>query len=479
MNRVAITLLTLLSAGALNAQDGGGKTLLSFDEALYRVNTRNDQITALNYEEEVAEKEKKAAYGLRLPNVGISGTYAYMSDDMAIDLNEAKGPVGNLVGGIGGLLPPATAGQINQMLAPLMQKDWTMVLQDRSVGMVGASVTMPVYMGGKINAANNAAKIKVEEAREKGNQTKNALVSELAERYFGLSLANQVVDVRRQVLEGMEKHLRDAKELEANGMIARAERLYAEMHVAEAHKELQKALRDVQTIHTALCNTMNEEGAYAPVTTMFVVNDIENLDYFKQLAADRNPLLKQVGLKEQLAKEGVRAQRADFMPQVALMGGYDLYNYQLTKLAPTWVVGAGIRIKLFDGLNREYKYSAAKSQVKQVQALNSKAGSDVNALVEKVYNEMVNNGEQIVSDDVALEFAKEYLRIKEQAFREGSAPSSDVVDARLNLAKIKTERLQAAYTYDVLLARLLEICGDSQTYTAYITARPITPIHFE
>lgn len=80
---------------------------------------------------------------------------------------------------------------------------------------------------------------------------------------------------------------------------------------------------------------------------------------------------------------------------------------------------------------------------------------------------MTTYNEQLPSIDAAYNFAAEYLRIKEEAFKEGAAPSSDVVDAQLNLAKIKTERLQAAYYYDLMLARLLEACGESEMLTEY------------
>lgn len=63
---------------------------------------------------------------------------------------------------------------------------------------------------------------------------------------------------------------------------------------------------------------------------------------------------------------------------------------------------------------------------------------------------MVTYSQQLPSVNASGRFAEEYLRIKEEAFKEGAAPSSDVVDARLNLAKIRIERLQAAYYYDMM-----------------------------
>lgn len=131
---------------------------------------------------------------------------------------------------------------------------------------------------------------------------RNSLVSELTERYYGLSLALQVVEVRRQVLEGMQHHLADAKALEANGIIAKGERLYAEVHTAEAEREYLAAQKTAATLNSALCNTLNTETTYQPISSMFILSQIEDVDHFKQLALNNNPQLRQVGLKKDLCR---------------------------------------------------------------------------------------------------------------------------------------------------------------------------------
>lgn len=88
-------------------------------------------------------------------------------------------------------------------------------------------------------------------------------------------------------------------------------------------------------------------------------------------------------------------------------------------------------------------------------------------LVEKLYNQMINYRNQITSIDSSLSFAEEYLRMKEAAFREGMSSSSDLIDAELNLAGVRTERLQAAYNFDLVLAQLLEAAGISDEFPAY------------
>lgn len=201
--------------------------------------------------------------------------------------------------------------------------------------------------------------------------------------------------------------------------------------------------------------------------------------YYQDLAQARNPLLSQVSLKRELAQEGVRAQRADFLPQVAAIGGGSFYNYQVAGLVPRWAVGVGVNIKIFDGLNREYKYSAAKQTVRRVGELQNKAGKDIAVLVEKLYNQMMNYHNQMTSIDASLKFAEEYLRMKNAAFLEGMSSSSDLIDAELNLAGVRTERLQAAYNYDLLLARLLEAAGISDEYPSYARRNDAQAVLFD
>ena len=67
---------------------------------------------------------------------------------------------------------------------------------------------------------------------------------------------------------------------------------------------------------------------------------------------------------------------------------------------PRWAGGrGGVNIKIFDGLNREYKYSAAKQTVRRVGELQNKAGKDISVLVEKLYNQMMNYRNQMTSID--------------------------------------------------------------------------------
>lgn len=474
--RIVLTAAVLAAAGPLCAQQPQPITL---DEALSVALTENPAVKAAAYAERAAEQERRAAIGLRMPQINASGAYTYLAKDIGFDFNDLKGPVGDFAGKLLPYIPDQYKPVLAGLLGDLNNADLFLKLQDRSLGFVGGEVSVPIWLGGKINAANRAARINERTAREQGLQTRNALVSELAERYFGLSLAEQVVRVREQVAAGVRRHLEDAIALEKNGMIAQSERLYVEFKMAEAERQLADARLQRETIASALSNTLSRQNDWQPVTALFILERLEELAYYQDLAEERNPLLNEVSLKRQLAQEGVRVQRAAFLPQVAAIGAASFYNYQVAGFVPRWAVGVGVNIKIFDGLNREYKYSAAKQTVRRVGELQTKAEKDIAVLVEKLYNQLLNYRNQITSIDASVAFAEEYLRMKNAAFLEGMSSSTDLIDAELNLAGVRTERLQAAYNYDRLLAQLLEAAGASDEFASYARRSDARQILFD
>ena len=68
----------------------------------------------------------------------------------------------------------------------------------------------------------------------------------------------------------------------------------------------------------------------------------------------------------------------------------------------------------------------------------------------------------------AITAAQENLRVQTLGYQEQQTTSLDVIDARLSLGAARVERAQAAYEYDVDLAKLLEVSGQSGRFGEYI-----------
>ena len=122
---------------------------------------------------------------------------------------------------------------------------------------------------------------------------------------------------------------------------------------------------------------------------------------------------------------------------------------------------------IFDGVARLGKVKAASMQTKQVEEYGVKAQSDIATMINKLYHELDMYREQLAELETARQYAEEYLRARDKEFHEDMTNSTQVIDARLALAQVRTERLQAMYNYDLTLARLLEYSGIPGDFPAY------------
>ncbi|MCG8474484.1 MAG: TolC family protein, partial [Cytophagales bacterium] len=189
---------------------------------------------------------------------------------------------------------------------------------------------------------------------------------------------------------------------------------------------------------------------------------------FQQLAGENSPLLRQIGSKKELAHQKAVKERAEFLPTVFATGNKEIYQqHVLNGMTPSWFVGLGVKWTLFDGGRRWNHLRAARKLEQRVEALEDKYQDDIKAGVQKYYNELNQARDQLQSIGTSIKFAKEYLRVKEKAFREGMAESTSVVDARLNLSKVEVEQMKALYDFDVALAKLLVLSGRSEWFVEY------------
>jgi len=418
-----------------------------------------------------------------------------MSEDIHLDLNPVKDAITPIYGALGnygvfsgvpnpdpntsGIMPflpddISTAAVRQEFLNGLNEinsHEWDQIIQKKQFGVVNAGFTLPLYTGGKIRTANKAAKIKVEEAQIESKQKFDELTCELIERYYALTLANNAQKIRKEVLNTMQDHLNDAEKLMNEGIIAKAEYLHAKVYHSSAEREFKKVNRQVNIVNDALLNTLaiHENTTINPISNLFYIKKLERIDYYWEKANQNSPLLKQINTKKQLAKQAYKIERAEFAPTIAAMGTYDLYNKDLSPYVPEYMVGVGMKWNLFTGTERLKKLKASKIQQLQVETFYEKAESDIKTAITKYYQEIQMNLEQLQELESALEFATEYYRVRESAFKEGMATTTEVSDASLAVAKVKIERLEVMYSFDIALSNLLYYSGLSGEYINYMS----------
>jgi outer membrane protein TolC len=467
--------------------------ILTFGDAYELMNNNSHVLKRANFEISEKEAERKAAFGLHAPHVFVTANAVQMANPLTLDLTpvrdainplyEILGKYGNFSGvpnpdpNTSGVMPTLPDNVSTKILRTKIQEgqaainaaEWDKMIQEKQFAAVNANFIWPLYTGGKINAANKASAIYEEEAGLEKKQKQGELLSELATRYYGLVLAEQACKVREQVSEAMKKHLFDSQKLSEQGQIAKVEHLHAQVANSDAERELKKANREVTIVKRALQNTMavGDSSDLTPASRLFILKNIEDENFFITMALRNNPQLQQVDSKRELAATGVKLEKSNYLPTVAITGTYDMANKDLSPYVPDWMVGVGLKWSLFEGTSRYRNLQAAKFKEDQVEQAGLKAEEDIKTVIKKLHQQLGMQVEQLEELDKTLEFAQTYVESRDKAFHEGLSTSTELVDANLLLAKVKIERLQAIYNYDVTLASLVQVCGSPDLFLEY------------
>ena len=437
-----------------------GQQRLSLSEAANLAIENNPAIKATDHALRAAQRQRQAAIGLYLPQIAVNSGWIRTQKDIGFDLNPLK----------------PLFSELN--IAPLLGLDWSYTLQPRSFGFIEADITVPIFTGGKIVAANRAAKASERAAYSQNIARTDKVVTELITRYFGSVLAANSVKVRELLLRSIEQHLSDIIALTDAGMATKADKLYVEFALEDARQQLSAARSQFAIAQRALSTTIGTATTIQTTSDIFIVATIEELDHFKSAALTNNSQLRYITEQRELAKQNVNLKRADFFPEIVAMGGGG-FTRNITELLPRWAIGIGLSFKLFNGTTREYNYLAAKDIYRQAEEISISAEQNITLLVEQLYSQTITHLNRVIALNSSISFAEQYLENKRVAFAQSMASSADVIDATLLVAKSHIEQLEAAYNFDISLAQLLETAGESYRFFDYSESKNRQIIEYE
>lgn len=477
--------MLVIASFALSVTVFGQGHLLSFDQAMQIMLEKNPALRRQKEEIKQREYEIKSKRGWRMPSVSLNATAVAMSDPLHLDLTpvgETIAPLYNTLGTYGvfsgvpnpdpntnssmPILPDemSTAAVRKQMLdagQAIESAEWDKIIQERNFALVSANFALPIYAGSKINGANQAAEVNLGISQEELRHAEGILLTELVTRYYGLALGIQVVELREEMLKSMDNHYADAKKLFDNGMIAKVELLHAQVARNEAEREVKEARRNVEIIRTGLNATLASDslGQIIPASNLFINKELTGLTSWIDRAKLLNPQLKQLHGKKELVEIKHKVERNEYFPTIAAMGNYNIVDKDFSEYMPDWLVGIGMQWTLFEGMSRKNNIRASETLQKQVEYAEQKANNDLEAYLVKLFNELQMQMEQKEELETTLELANEYCSSTENAFSQGFATSTTVVEANTKVLQVKTKRLSVLYNYDVTLAHFLQTAG--------------------
>ena len=432
----------------------------SFDEARSLMLQHNAALKVADAEVQIARRERQRMNALWWPQIQAEGAYMHLSEKV-----EVRQPLSYYTDPLKDEVQRIVPGEelVTGLLDRVGEYTLTFPLLPQDIASVGLTAEWVAFSGGKRILADRVARRMVDVAQvnsERIGATEEVL---LVERYYGLALAQQTIEVCRGRYEAMKQHYDDALRMEQVGLIDKAARLFAQVAMEEANREWQNAVNVEQVRQMALKQLLgvsDDAVQMVPTSPLFAMTELPAEALLVETMRSGNYTLSTLALEEQMAGDKLRMDLGGYLPSIALFGKQTLYAHGLpSNLFPRTVVGVGFAWNLFDGLDRERKVAQTKLAQQALAWSREDVETELTVLVSELYATLQRTMADIRVLDSTILLNEELLRMRRIAFGEGMATMTELIDAENALATSRLARLTAQYACQVAMANLQAVCG--------------------
>ena len=346
---------------------------------------------------------------------------------------------------------------------------------------VGVTALQPVYMGGKIVAGNQLAKVGVEAAKLQTQITERDLLEQVEESYWlvvGLTEKQNTLQTYTALLDTVHRTVQSAVNA---GLALQTDLLQVELRQSEIHRTQIQLDNGLALAKRALWQSI---GKTYPDQMGEGLNNIR----FESIHADST--LQACGRSGVYSCEGegrswessllslqVRAaelQRrmtiADALPQVAVGAHYGYSNMQANFLRDglgsktgNGAVFVSVSVPLTDWWETGHKIRESNIALSQARLQEQHTNELLNLRTQQAYDNMIESYLLISENRHALDIARENYRLSGVNYRAGMGTITDLLTAQTALLQAENNLTDALISYRVHLRRYMDLtCGVCQ-----------------
>lgn len=460
-------MLGLLSLAIANAYAIGN--IWSLDSLRTRAVVNNKSLLMAEQDRVTAHYTHKSATTNYLPKVSANGTYMYTSRELSLLSDDQKQTLSNIGTGLSAMVPDLAplAPQMNtagQGLVDALNTD------TRSAGAIAVMLTQPIYMGGKIRAYNKITQYAEQASETMYDKTLQDIIVEVDDAYWNLVALHSKKKLAEGYKELVEKLENDVEQLVKEGLATKADLLSVKVKVNEAGVTLIQVNNGIELSRMNLCRIcgldMNEPIEVEDVSddNAQIYESIDNgnlgnqtADNLVQQAENNRKELQALFLKNKIYDEMINLARSEYLPKLALTGGYlasnpSVFNSFERKMKGMWNVGVSLNVPILTWGDRSYKVKAAKAEACKHRYETEEVKEKIELQVNQCRQKLQESLERYQTSVRSVDEAEENLRYANHGMKEGVITFSNVMEAQTAWLKAKLELVNAQV--DVRLADL-------------------------
>ncbi|NPB05985.1 MAG: TolC family protein [Aquificae bacterium] len=423
----------LLLTGALFAGE------LTLKQAVRDALENNLELKAYRRQVKASEYEYKSVRGLLFPTVKLGETYTKTNIPgyyLVIKMNQERIN-----------LPDFNPARLND--PPAINNFETKL-----------SIELPVWMGGKLRAFKNMAKLKWKGDKTNLGRKEEEVVLKVYEAYANAVLAKAAIEAARQAVKDAEEHVRLAEKAHETGVALFADVLRARVYLSKAREKLRQAENNYRVAKEALKLVTNKDYGEFEVKSFTGCPELSKERLLKVALSSREDYAA-LNYYVRSLKEGVKSARADYLPKLFAFASWYMYDQDqpFSNEGDGYMLGLALTWDFNLGFAPLYKAKSFKEQELALRRRRELLAKAIKFQIEEAFAAYQNALASYESAKARLEEAKEVVRVMKKRYEEGMARMVDLLDAQTQLDMARFELVQALKACNVAYAKALFSAG--------------------
>ena len=317
------------------------------------------------------------------------------------------------------------------------------------------SVEWPVYQGGQTRIGVNQAKLDRQAQDLFLTRTRQEVIALAATAYTGLVLAYHHLDVIHKSLETASLHLEMIRKRYENGLAVKSDLLRTQVHIAELDQDRIQAESRISMAMAALNAAMGAPGDsnWRLATELVKGEPVPGpIDEWIGLSQSRRPDMQYLLLQEKIAEDEIQKSRAAHLPNINLIGSYELNSQDFRNSGDSYTVGAMMRINLYSGDRISAKTRESEAMLSRIRAMRNDTAASIEVHTRQAFLQAQSAWNRISVAEAAVSQSEEGLRIVRDRYENGLLTLVSLLDAEVALQSAHNNRYRSLHDY--LAARI-------------------------
>lgn len=321
-------------------------------------------------------------------------------------------------------------------------------------------VTMPLYTGGKIKYAAQAAISQIS-AEENGEaETVLDIKMDVVSAYTTVLRLQQAVLVAEANVKSLDDHTRVVGNLLREGLVARNDLLAVQVTLADARQRALQARNGLE-IARAAYNRLLGRPQTDPVQLEEIQVDPteEDLEHLIASAIGTRPELARLAAQANALRCQAQSMRATTKPNLGVSGGFTYVENRYLVPEGYGSLAIGLEWTPYDGGMSRAKSNSLLQQANALARLRADATTRVTLQVRQTWLDVQETQQRIEVTGRAIDQAEENVRVAAARYEKGQGTNTEVLDAETLRTLSHSNYFNAVYDSALAVFRLRRAVG--------------------